>query len=126
MHPPYLYVLRTPKGSLRIKQKRTQIKKEEPPMVTVMAFHKVEDSRRWLQAWKPGPGSRHEDFRRHGAPRVRVFQSPDDPNLAGLVIEVEDFEAFKSFLDSPEGSKAKAADGVKSETMKILNEVGQS
>ncbi|MGA6994393.1 MAG: hypothetical protein WBX50_10905 [Candidatus Deferrimicrobiaceae bacterium] len=43
-----------------------------------------------------------------------------------MVIEVEDFKAFKSFLDSPEGSKAKAADGVKSETMKILNEVGQS
>ena len=95
-------------------------------MVTVMAFHRVEDSNRWLQAWKPGPGSRHEDFRRHGAPRVRVFQSPDDPNVTGLVIEVEDFKAFKSFLDSPEGSKAKAADGVKSETMKILNEVGQS
>jgi len=95
-------------------------------MVTVMAFHRVEDSRRWLQAWKSGPGSRHEDFRRHGAPRVRVFQSPDDPNETGLVIEVEDFEAFKSFLESPEGSKAKAADGVKSETMKILSEVGQS
>lgn len=95
-------------------------------MVTVMAFHKVEDSRRWLQAWKPGPGSRREDFRRHGAPSVRVFQSPDDPNETGLIIDVEDFKAFKSFLDSPEGSKAKAADGVKSETMKILSEVGQS
>jgi len=95
-------------------------------MKTVIAVHEVEDSKRWLKAWKPGPGSRHEDFRRHGAPRVRVFQSPDDPHFTGLLIEVEDLEAFKSFLDSPEGSKAKAADGVKSKTMKILNEVSQS
>jgi hypothetical protein len=50
-------------------------------MVTVIAFHKVEASKRW--------------------------------------------KAFKSFLDSPEGSEAKAADGVKSETMKVLNEVSQ-
>ena len=95
-------------------------------MKTVIAFHEVEDSKRWLKAWKSGPGSRHEDFRQHGAPRVRVFQSPDDPHFMGLLIEVEDLKAFKSFLDSPEATKAKAADGVKSKTLKILNEVSQS
>lgn len=50
----------------------------------------------------------------------------DDSNVTGLIIDVEDFKAFKSFLDSPEGSRAKTADGVKSETMTILSEVSQS
>lgn len=95
-------------------------------MQTVIAVHEVEDIKRWLNAWKPGPGSRHEDFRQHGAPRVRVFQSPDDSRFTGLLIEVEDLKAFQSFLASPEASKAEAADGVKSKTLKILNEVSQS
>jgi hypothetical protein len=95
-------------------------------METVIAVHKVEDFKRWLNAFKPGPGSRQEDFRQHGATHVRVFQSPDDPHFAGLLIEVEDLKAFQKFLDSPEATKAKAADGVKSKTLKILNEVSLS
>jgi hypothetical protein len=99
--------------------------KEELPMTTVIAVHEVEDVKRWLNAWKPGPGSRLEDFQKHGAPRARVFQSPDDPRFTGLIIEVEDLKAFQNFLASPEGVKAEAEDGVKAKTLKILNEVSQ-
>ena len=99
--------------------------REELPMATVIAVHEVEDAKRWLNAWKPGPGSRREEFRKHGAPRVRVFQSPDDPRLTGLIIEVEDLKAFQSFLASPEAVKAEAEDGVKAKTLKILNEVSR-
>jgi hypothetical protein len=94
-------------------------------MATVIAIHEVEDAKRWLNAWKPGPGSRHEDFQKHGAPHVRVFQSSDDSRLTGLIIEVEDLMVFRSFLASPEGAKAEAEDGVKAKTLKILNEVSQ-
>ena len=73
----------------------------------------------------PDRGSRHEDFRQHGAPRVRVFQSPDDPRFTGLIFEVEDLKAFQSFLESPEAVKAEAEDGVKAKTLKILKEVSR-
>jgi len=89
---------------------------------TVAITHEVEDADRWLAAWQ-GEGSRHELFALHGAPHVRVFQSPESPNHVGLVIDVEDMEALQSFLSSPEGEQAKAEDGVKDATMTVLAEV---
>lgn len=89
---------------------------------TLIATHEVEDAARWLAAWQ-GEGSRHEQFAQHGAPHVRVFQSPENPNFTGLLIEVEDIEAFQAFLESPEGSAAKAEDGVKDATLRIVAEV---
>ena len=54
---------------------------------------------------------------------MRVFQSPDNPNLTGLLIDVADMDKFQAFLDGEEGTAAKAADGVKDETLQILAEV---
>jgi ketosteroid isomerase-like protein len=90
---------------------------------TTLAFtHEVEDADRWLAAWQ-GEGSRHELFAQHGAPHVRVFQSTDNPNHVGLVIDVEDMEALHALLASPEGEQAKAEDGVKDATMTVFAEV---
>lgn len=89
---------------------------------TLAITHEVEDADRWLAAWQ-GEGSRHELFAQHGAPHVRVFQSPESPNHVGLVIDVEDMEALQSLLSSPEGEQAKAEDGVKDATMTVLAEV---
>lgn len=88
----------------------------------LIATHEVEDAARWLAAWQ-GEDGRRQQFARHGAPRVRVFQSPDNPNLTGLLIDVEDMEAFRAFLESPEGTAAKAEDGVKDATLRIVAEV---
>ena len=92
-------------------------------MPTIIATHEVEDATRWLAAWKKGAGSRHDTFRAHGAPQVRVFQDPENPKVTGLLIEVEDMKAFQEFMQSSEVERAKAADGVKSETLKLLAEV---
>jgi ketosteroid isomerase-like protein len=90
---------------------------------TVMiATHEVTDAAKWLAAWQ-GPGSRHELFAQHGAPNVRVFQSPDNPNLTGLLIEVADMQALEAMLNSPEGVAAATEDGVKRSTLRFFAEV---
>lgn len=88
----------------------------------MIGSHKVEDAAVWLAAWE-GPDGRRADFAAHGAPAVRVFQSPEDENLTGLAIEVEDMDALMAWLQSPEGAKAKAEDGVIDSTLRILTEV---
>ena len=89
---------------------------------TLAITHQVEDGSHWLAAWQ-GENGRHALFAEHGAPRVRVFQSPDDANLTGLVVEVEDMEAFQAMLASEEGAAAAAADGVDLAKMSVLREV---
>jgi ketosteroid isomerase-like protein len=93
-----------------------------PTGTTLVITHEVEDSDRWLAAWQ-GENSRRELFAEHGAPSVRVFQSPENPNLTGLLIEVEDMEALQALLSSDAGKDAKAEDGVKDATMRVLAEV---
>jgi ketosteroid isomerase-like protein len=89
---------------------------------TLSITHEVNDAARWLAAWQ-GADSRHEMFAQHGAPSVRVFQSVDNPNLTGLLIDVTDMDALQAFLDSPEGTRAKAEDGVMDPTMRVFMEV---
>ena len=89
---------------------------------TLAIAHEVEDADRWLASWQ-GEDSRHELFAQHGAPHVRVFQNSDNPNLVELMIDVEDMEAFQTFLASPAGAQAKTEDGVKDETMSVFEEV---
>ena len=92
------------------------------PETLLVGTHKVEDAARWLSAWE-APDGRRADFAANGAPSVRVFQSPQDPDLMGLVIEVEDLAALNAWLASEEGAQAKAEDGVIDETLRILTEV---
>ena len=93
-----------------------------PSAATFSVMHEVKDAEHWLAAWQ-GEGSRHEMFAEHGVDSVRVFQSPDNPNLTGLVVEVADMEAFQALLTSAEGAAAKEADGVIDKTMRVLAEV---
>jgi ketosteroid isomerase-like protein len=89
---------------------------------SLLGTHMVEDGDRWLAAWS-GENSRHADFAQNGAPNVRVFQSPDNPNLTGVLIDVADMDKFQAWLGGEEGAAAKAEDGVKDETLQILAEV---
>jgi uncharacterized protein (TIGR02246 family) len=94
-----------------------------PAGATTLTFtHEVEDPDRWLAAWQ-GEGSRHELFAQNGAPRVRTFQNPDNPNVTGLVIDVVDMAAFQAFMASPETASAKVEDGVKDATLRVFAEV---
>lgn len=88
----------------------------------LIGTHRVEDADRWLSAWQ-APDGRRAEFAQNGAPSVRVFQSPQDPNLTGVIIEVDDLDALMAWLGSEEGAKAKAEDGVIDSTVQLLMEV---
>lgn len=90
---------------------------------TFVSFtHEVKDKDVWLAAWT-GPESRRKAFAEHGAGAVKVFHSPDDPKLVGLLVEITDMDAMTAWLSSPEGAKAKAEDGVIDSTIRMMTEV---
>jgi ketosteroid isomerase-like protein len=89
---------------------------------TIAITHDVKDGDHWLAAWQ-GEDSRHDLFARHGVANVRVFQNPEKPNQAGLLVDVTDMAAFKAMLNSDEGAAAKAEDGVIDEGMRVYTEV---
>lgn len=90
-------------------------------MPTLIVFHEVEDGQLWANAWKKGPGSRHEMFAKIGV-TARNFRDPDNPNSVGLIMEVPDMEKFQSFMASDEARKAMGEDRLKVETMRTLSE----
>jgi len=90
-------------------------------MTALIIFHEVKDGNVWANAWKQGPGSRHEMFAQIGV-KARNFKDPNDPNSTGVLAEVPDMKAFREMLESEEGKKAMAEDGLKLETLRILEE----
>ena len=90
-------------------------------MTTLIIFHKVEDGQKWAGAWKKGPGSRHEMFAKIGV-TARNFRDPDNPNSAGILLDVPDMEQFQTFMASGEAKNAMNEDGIKVESMRILAE----
>jgi len=91
-------------------------------MTTVLFFHEVEDGERWANAWKKGtPGNRHEGLFA-GVAMVRTFRDPENHNVTGGILEVQDMEQLQALLGSDEGRKAAAEDGLKIETLRFLVE----
>lgn len=89
---------------------------------TVVFTHEVQDPARWIAAWR-GANSRHALFARHGAPRVRLFENPANVRQKALVVDVADMAALEAMLASPEGAKAKAADGVIEESLRMYGPI---
>jgi len=90
---------------------------------TVVITHEVKDADRWLAAFH-GPDSRREFFASNaGVSKVRTFQSPENPNLTALVLDIADTNAFDAFLQSDAAKASKAEDGVKDATMRVFVEV---
>lgn len=90
-------------------------------MTTAIVFHEVQDGTVWAKAWRKGPGSRHEMFGKIGV-TGRTFRDPENPNMAGVMLEVPDMAKFKELLQSDEGKLAMREDGLKVETMRMLVE----
>jgi len=90
-------------------------------MTTLIAFHEVQDGQTWKDAWQKETGSRHELFAKIGV-TARTFQDSNDPKLTGFIFEVPDMEQFQTFLSTDEVQKAAQEDGVKFETLRMLNE----
>ena len=90
-------------------------------MTTAIIFHEVQDGAVWANAWKKGPGSRHEMFGKIGV-ECRNFRDPQTPNSTGLLVRIPDMAKFQELLQSAEGQKAMLEDGLKVETMRMLIE----
>lgn len=90
-------------------------------MTTAIIFHEVEDGTVWANAWKKGPGSRHELFEKVGV-KCRNFRDPNNPNATGIIAEIPDMAQFEELLQSAEGQKAMSEDGLKAVTMRMLVE----
>lgn len=86
---------------------------------TAMIFTRdVGDSAAWLSAWE-GEASRHEVFALHGAPRVELYENPENPNDRALLVHVTDPDRLRAFVESPEGQAAATEDTVRTETIRV-------
>ena len=91
-------------------------------MTHIMITHSVDDGDVWASAWS-GDQSRKDLFMANGAGHVHAFRSSENPNDTGLVIAVKDSDALFAMLESEEGLAAAAEDGVRRDTIVILDEV---
>jgi hypothetical protein len=85
-------------------------------MPTVLAVHEVDDVDKWLSSPK-----REEFFGPRGI-SVRTFTDQKGSNRTGLIIEVPDISVLQELLESDEAAAAMQHDGVRPETLLILEE----
>ena len=85
-------------------------------MPTVLAFHEVDDVDKWL-----GSTKREEVFGALGI-SVRTFRDQKGSNRVGLILEVPDMSALQEMLETEEAAAAMQHDGVRPETLVILEE----
>ena len=86
-------------------------------VTTLIAFHEVDDVEHWLRSPK-----RAEVFGPLGI-TGRLFTDPAKTNRVGLVVEIPDMEAFQRFMQSDEAAEAMRFDGVRADTLVLLEEV---
>lgn len=85
-------------------------------MPTVLVFHEVEDIDRWLTTPERG-----ELFAKHDV-AYRTFADREGSNRVGLLLEVPDLEVVGKILADEGIAEAMKEDGVRPETLVILNE----
>jgi hypothetical protein len=94
---------------------------QEEHMPTVLVFHEVENGKRWAAGWRSGSGRRREMFAAIGV-TARTFRDPDNPDNVGLILDVPDMDKLQALAGSDEAKRARAEDGLKNETIRILHE----
>ena len=85
-------------------------------MATHIAFHEVDDVEHWLRSPK-----REEVFGPLGI-TMRAFRDPAGSNRVGLIAEIPDMAAFQEFMQTEAAADAMKADGVRPETLLVLDE----
>jgi hypothetical protein len=90
-------------------------------MTTMIIFHEVRNGENWAEAWRKGPGSRHEMFAKLGI-KARTFRDPKNFDSTGVLLEIPDMAKWQTFMDSDEVKRAMTEDGLKLETMRALTE----
>ncbi len=85
-------------------------------MATVIVFHEVDDVEHWLRS-----PNRRQVFGPLGI-TGRLFTDPAKTNRVGLILEIPDMDALQQFLQTDEAAEAMRSDGVRPETMVMLEE----
>jgi hypothetical protein len=85
-------------------------------MATHIAFHEVDNVEHWLSSSK-----REEAFGPLGI-TMRAFRDPGGSNRVGLIAEIPDLAAFQAFMQTEAAADAMRADGVRPETLLVLDE----
>ncbi|HEV7615464.1 MAG TPA: hypothetical protein VGO36_04470 [Solirubrobacterales bacterium] len=85
-------------------------------MPTVLVVHEVDDVDRWLSSPK-----RDEFFGPAGI-SVRTFKDQKGSNRVGLILDVPDISALQEMLATDEAAAAMQNDGVRPETLVLLEE----
>ena len=85
-------------------------------MPTLVVTHEVDDVDKWLSSSK-----RDEFFGPQGI-AVRTFKDGQGSNRVGLILEVPDVSALDAMLATDEAAAAMQHDGVRPETLLILEE----
>jgi len=85
-------------------------------MATHVIFHEVDDVDHWLASSK-----RKEVFGPLGI-TMRTFRDPAGSNRVGLIAEIPDMNAFQEFMQTEAAADAMKADGVRPETLLVLDE----
>ena len=85
-------------------------------MATHIAFHDVDDVEHWLRSSK-----REEVFGPLGI-SMRAFRDPAGSNRLGLIAEIRDMAVFQEFMQTEAAADAMKADGVRPETLLVLDE----
>jgi hypothetical protein len=85
-------------------------------MTTAIIFHEVDDVDHWLSS-----PLREEVFGPLGI-KIRTFVDPQKSNRVGLLVDIPDMDAYRTFMDSPAAAEAMKSDGVRPETIVFLVE----
>jgi hypothetical protein len=85
-------------------------------VATVIAFHEVDDVEHWLRS-----PNRRQVFGPLGI-TGRLFTDPAKTNRVGLILEIPDMDALQQFLQTDEAAEAMRSDGVRPETLVMLEE----
>jgi hypothetical protein len=85
-------------------------------MPALLVVHDVDDVDHWLQSPK-----RKELMGPRGY-TVRTFVDPTDPNRVGLVVDGATLRDFEELMKSAEALDAVKHDGVRADTIRVLEE----
>jgi hypothetical protein len=85
-------------------------------MPALLVVHDVDDVDHWLTSPK-----RQELMGPHGY-TVRTFVDPADPGRVGLIVEGATLHDFEELLKSEEALEAIKHDGVRADTVRVLEE----
>ena len=86
-------------------------------MPTIVAHHKVKDSKHWLASPK-----RSQFFGPLGVTNIRMFINPQDATSVAIMMDVPDMDVLMAAMKTPAAAEAMAHDGVLPETLVITIE----